>query len=129
MTLLFHSPQTNHNMAILEDLGLRVKIIVIDSPLQEYEDKGEAPTDDGFGDEICKCQRHVEVVENDEFAVQLDIIKAKNHPNKEKIEFKFALDLDGQEEFEHRLLQSDDPVFLIRGKDGHDGQKLTLRKF
>ncbi|KAK7724222.1 hypothetical protein SLS64_000556 [Diaporthe eres] len=35
-------------MAILEDLGLEVNIVVNDSPLQEYEDKGADLSDDGF---------------------------------------------------------------------------------
>lgn len=116
-------------MAILEDLGLEVKILVNESPLPEYEDKEADPTDDGFGDEIRKCRCYVEVVDNAEFVVQLHVTPANNYLNNTKKRFRFALDLDDQEEFEDRLMDSTEQVILIDGKDEYDGQKSTLRKF
>ncbi|KAI3394306.1 hypothetical protein diail_2953, partial [Diaporthe ilicicola] len=64
-------PFNYSDVAILEDLGLEVKVLVNKSPLKEYEEKGEGSTNDGFGDEIRKCRHYVEVVEDAEFAIQM----------------------------------------------------------
>lgn len=115
-------------MAILEDLGLEVKIIVNDSPLQEYEDKEVGPTDDGFGDETRKCRRYVEVVEDAEFSAQFRVTSA-HHLNNSDERFRFALDLDGQEDLAGVLLRSGNNQFLVKGKKEYHGQTSVLRKF
>lgn len=113
-------------MAILEDLGLEVKIIANNSPLQEYEDKEVDPTDDGFGDEIRKCRRYVEVFEDAEFSAQFRVTSALKNADER---FRFALDLDGQEDLEDQFLGSDSEHYLVKGKDEYHGQTLVLRKF
>lgn len=116
-------------MAILEDLGLEVKILVNNTSLQEYEDKDAGSTDDGFGDEVRKCGSYVEVVENAEFAVQLHVTPVDNYLDNMKKRFLFVLDLDGQEGFETRLLDWKEKKCLVEGKDEYDGQTSLLRKF
>lgn len=80
-------------MAILEDLGLEIEILVDSSPLQEYRDEEEEPTDDDFGDEIRKCQCYVEVVEDAEFGVQCRVMPANNYLNNENEQIVFKIDL------------------------------------
>lgn len=116
-------------MAILEDLGLEVKILVNNSPLKEYEDKEAGPTDDGFGEEIRKCRRYVEVVEDAEFAVQLHVTPANNYLNDANKRIFFALDLDGEEEFEDRILAEDDRESLVEGKGEIGDEGTVVRKF
>lgn len=117
-------------MAILEDLGLEVKILVNNSPLQEYEDKDAGPTDDKFGNEIRKCRRYVEVIENAEFAVQLHVTPANNYLNNESERIGFFIDLDGHEWLANRLLNSDDKQGLVDGKVEYEGQtSVSRRKF
>lgn len=115
-------------MAILEELGLEVKIIVDGSPLREYEDKEQNPANDGFGDEIPKCRRYVEVTGETEFGVQLDATSNEKYfcPTKA---LKFAIDLDGKDEIQNRVLKSQHLTSLVEGKEEHDGQEFTLRRF
>lgn len=115
-------------MAILEDLGLEVEILVDGSPLQEYKDEADDPTDDGFGDEIRKCRRYVEVVEDAEFGVRCRVTPANNYLNNGNEQLVFKIDLDGQENLESRALGTKTQM-LIDGKYKHDGQTLSLRKF
>lgn len=123
------STTTDSNMAILEDLGLEVKILVNNSPLKEYEDKEAGPTDDGFGEEIRKCRRYVEVVEDAEFAVQLHVTPANNYLNDANKRISFVLDLDGQENFEEALLNRKRTQHLVEGKDEANGEKTVRRNF
>lgn len=116
-------------MAIFEDLGLEVKILVNNKSLREYEDNNADSTDDGFGDEIRKCRRYVEVVENSEFAVQLHVTPVNKYLDNMKKAFYFALDLDGQEEFEGHLLDQEQKKYLVKGKYECDGRESTMRKF
>lgn len=116
-------------MAILEDLGLEVKIVVNDSPLQEYEDKKGNPTDDGFGDEIRKCRRYVEVNGDDEFGVQIRITPKNEYIDGKKKGLKFDIDLDGQERLVRSATTTMDYQFLVQGRKEQDGQTSTLRKF
>lgn len=114
-------------MAIIEDLGLEVEILVDDLPLREYKDEEEDPTDDTFGDETRKCRRYVEVVEDAEFAVQVCVTPANDYLN-ENEHLLFIVDLDGQEDLGDCQLKSTTEN-LIEGKYEHDGQTLVLRKF
>lgn len=116
-------------MAILEDLGLEVKIVVNDSPLQEYEDKMGDPTDDGFGDEIRKCRRYVEVNGDDEFGVQIRVTPNNEYLDGKKKQISFSIDLDGQESLESVLVMTKDYPFLVPGRNEYDGRIHTLRKF
>lgn len=116
-------------MAILDDLGLEVKIIVNDTPLQEYEDKEVDPADDGFGDGVRKCRCYVEAVDNAEFSVQLHVTPANHYLDNTKNRLRFDLDLDGQTNIENRLVSLTEPLFLIEGIDENDGQNFSLRKF
>lgn len=111
-------------MAIIEDLGLEVEILVDSSPSQEYKDEEEDPTDDDFGDEIRKCRRYVEVVEDAEFGVQVRGTPVNYLNENERL--CFIVDLDGQEG-DHHLKSGTEK--LIEGKYEHDGQTLVLRKF
>lgn len=117
-------------MAILEDLGLEVKILVNNSPLQEYEDKDAGATDDKFGNEIRKCRQYVEVIENAEFAVQLRVTPANNYLNNESERIAFFIDLDGHRQLGSRLLNSDQKQVLVDGKVEYEGQtSVSRRKF
>ncbi|KAG8164104.1 hypothetical protein KVR01_006022 [Diaporthe batatas] len=116
-------------MAIIEDLGLEVKIVVNDSPLQEYEDKEQEPTNDGFGDEIRKYRSYVEVMDNAEFAVLLRATSNNEYLSATKAGFMFAIDLDGQNRIENLWLHSEHLTSLVKGKYENDGQETTLRRF
>lgn len=119
-------------MAILEDLGLEVNIVVNDSPLQEYEDKGADLSDDGFGDGTCKCRCYVEVDGDTEFGVQLHVTPNNNFldGNKQK-RLRFCLDLDGQEEIEARLMNLARTPVLLDGQDELEwnGETCLSRRF
>lgn len=117
-------------MTILEDLGLEVNIIVNDSPLQEYEDKGADLSDDGFGDETCKCRCYVEVDGDTEFGVQLHVTPNNSYldGNKQK-RLRFCLDLDGQEEVEARLMDLARTPVLLDGQDKLKGETYVSRRF
>lgn len=129
-TFPFESPRTDCNMAILEDLGLEVKIIVNGAPLQEYEDKEADLSDDGFGGKTRKCRRYVEVDGDTEFGVQLHVTPNNNYldGNKQK-RLRFCLDLDGQEELEARLMNLACNPVLLDGKDEYNGWTLVSRRF
>lgn len=116
-------------MAILEDLGLEVKILVNNIPLREYEDKNADPTYDEFGNEIRKCRRYVEVVENAEYAVQLHVTSVDKYLDNTEKGFYFVLDLDGQEHFENQILDQECRSYLVEGKSECDGRESTIRKF
>ncbi|KAG6360096.1 hypothetical protein INS49_011152 [Diaporthe citri] len=117
-------------MAILEDVGLEVNIIVNGSPLKEYEDKGADLSDDGFGDETRKCRRYVEVDGDTDFGVQLHVTSNNKYldGNKKK-RLRFCLDLDGQEELEARLMNFARTPVLLDGKDEWNGQTYISRRF
>ncbi|KAJ0124949.1 hypothetical protein J7T55_006292 [Diaporthe amygdali] len=116
-------------MAILEDLGLEVKVLVNNSPLQEYEDNDTESTDDGFGDEIRKCRRYVEVVGDTEFGVQFRVTPNSNYLNSNRQRFRFEIDLDDHEELRGFLLRSKGEPVLIEGQVDYDGQTYAMRKF
>lgn len=117
------------NMAILEDLGLEVKVLVNNSPLQEYEDNDTESTDDGFGDEIRKCRRYVEVVGDTEFGVQFRVTPNSNYLNSNRQRLRFEIDLDDHEELRGFLLRSKGEPVLIEGQVDYDGQTYAMRKF
>lgn len=116
-------------MAIFEDLGLEVKILVNNSPLEEYGDNEAGSTDDEFGEDIRKCRRYVEVIENAEFAVQLRVIPTNDYLNNANERLLFVLDLDGQEDLEDQIMDLEHDQYLVEGKTEYDGQTRLLRKF
>lgn len=116
-------------MAILEDLGLEVKIVVNNSPLQEYEDENGGPTNDGFGDEIRKCRHYVKVNGDDEFGVQIRVTPNNEYIDGKNKGLKFDIDLDGQEGLVRSSTTTKDSQFLVQGRKEKDGHTSTLRKF
>jgi len=128
-TLLFHPPQAV-GIAIVEDLGLEIKIVVDNSPLQEYEDKEVDAPDDGFSDDIRKFRRYVEVNVDTEFGVQICTTPNNEYldDNKKK-RLIVSIDLDGQKDLQVTLVGSLKRSDLVEGKSEHNGQTSVLRKF
>ncbi|KAH8778737.1 hypothetical protein F5883DRAFT_613592 [Diaporthe sp. PMI_573] len=117
-------------MAILEDLGLEIKIVVDNSPLQEYEGKEVDAPGDGFSDDIRKCRRYVKVNVDTEFGVQICTTPNNEYldDNKKK-RLIVSIDLDGQKDLQVTLVGSLKRSDLVEGKSEHNGQTSVLRKF
>lgn len=108
--------RNSRNIAILEDLGLEVNIIVNDSPLQGYEDKEADPTDDSFGNDICKCRRYVDVNGDTESIVQKCVTSNSKYVDTEKERLQIYLGLDAQDKLATTLMDSECNPTLLDGR-------------
>lgn len=121
-------------MAILEDLGLEIKVLVDESPLKEYEDDEEVgPEDCSFGDKTRKCRRYVEIVEDAHFDIQVHVLPTiscfDSRLDSLKQRLKFAIDLDGHDTRPQSWLLRPSHSMVIKGTHEYDGRTMRLRKF
>lgn len=73
LSTLVISQLAPHKMAIVEDLGLEVKIQVDGSATAEYTD--EEPDEDTLSQTYKTCHHYVESIDNAEFAIHVGLIQ------------------------------------------------------
>lgn len=67
-------------MAIIEELGLEVKVKVNDSTAAEYPDEEPDAEDNAYGQAIRSCYHYVESVDNAAFYVQAGVFPGPKGP-------------------------------------------------
>lgn len=95
-------------MAILEQLGLTVKIIVNGSVVEEYVDEEPDAGDDQVAPQTTTCHRYIESSEYAEFAIEVGLDTSRDGvarawTSNANNGFIFALDIDGAATLDYLL--------------------------
>ncbi|POS76811.1 hypothetical protein DHEL01_v204782 [Diaporthe helianthi] len=119
-------------MAIIEELGLEVKVQVDGSTAAEYEDR-EPNKDDRVRSQTTKvCHRYVEAVDNAEFSIDVGVIPGYNTGREwigmsQDHGLSFSVALDGRNFAAASIHHERQISKLVKGIYDHESQ--TLRKF
>lgn len=119
-------------MAVIEELGLEVKVMVNGSAAAEYPDKEPDVNNDARRQSANACHHYVESVDNAEFAIHVGLIsvfntgrewisRSRNHG------LSFSVAFDGGSDVEAVFVDQHRNTVLLEG--AHNQENQTLRKF
>ncbi|ROW12888.1 hypothetical protein VPNG_04663 [Cytospora leucostoma] len=118
-------------MAIIENLGIEVKVLMEGIQAAEYQGGDFSETNDDFGAGTAKCHRYIESVDNAEFAIEVSA--TKNNPWLKTAQVKnclnYYIDVDDHEEVEAVCLWKARMDEVLKGVREYRSNVPGLRKF
>lgn len=118
-------------MAIIDNLGLEVKVLVSGTPAAEYQGGDFSETDDDFGAGTAKCHRYIESVDDAEFAIELSAKRAISWLEKSSNRaLYFCIDVDGLQGIVRSYIDKmKDPKRVVMGVVNRETKPFTKRNF